>query len=84
MKEYGYDKKGYDEEKNMLAAGFYAHLVELKDNYQQRGEGLDRLVLDYVAGMSDNFALDCASEILTPGHLNDRIEQSQRGKWFDA
>ena len=84
VKEYGYDKKGYDEEKNMLAAGFYAHLVELKDNYQQRGEGLDRLVLDYVAGMSDNFALDCASEILTPGHLNDRIEQSQRGKWFDA
>lgn len=84
MAKYGFDKKGYDDEKNMLAAGFYAHLVELKDRYMEREGSLDRLVLDYVAGMSDNFALDCASEILTPQHLNDRIEQSQRGKWFDV
>lgn len=84
MSKYGFDKKGYDDEKNMLAAGFYAHLVELKDRYMEREGSLDRLVLDYVAGMSDNFALDCASEILTPQHLNDRIEQSQRGKWFDV
>lgn len=84
VQKYGFDKKGYDEEKNMLAAGFYAHLVELRASYEENGEGLDRLVLDYVAGMSDNFALDCANEILKPEHLNDRIEQSQRGKWFDA
>ena len=81
---YGYDKKGYDDEKNMLAAGFYAHLVELKDRYIEREGDIRRLVLDYVAGMSDNFALDCANEILKPEHLNDRIEQSQRGKWFDV
>ena len=84
VQKYGFDKKGYDEEKNMLAAGFYAHLVELRASYEENKEGLDRLVLDYVAGMSDNFALDCANEILKPEHLNDRIEQSQRGKWFDA
>lgn len=84
VRNYGYDKKGYDDEKNMLAAGFYAHLVELRGTYEEAGEGLDRLVLDYVAGMSDNFALDCANEILKPEHLNDRIEQSQRGKWFDV
>lgn len=84
MEKYGTDRKGYDEERNMLAAGFYAHLMELKDSYLEREGNLDRLVLDYVAGMSDNFALDCANEILKPEHLNDRIEQSQRGKWFDV
>ena len=84
MEKYGTDRKGYDEERNMLAAGFYAHLMELKDSYLDREGNLDRLVLDYVAGMSDNFALDCANEILKPEHLNDRIEQSQRGKWFDV
>lgn len=84
MAKYGTDRKGYDEERNMLAAGFYAHLMELKDSYLEREGNLDRLVLDYVAGMSDNFALDCANEILKPEHLNDRIEQSQRGKWFDV
>ena len=84
MEKYGTDRKGYDEERNMLAAGFYAHLMELKDSYLEREGNLDRLVLDYGAGMSDNFALDCANEILKPEHLNDRIEQSQRGKWFDV
>ena len=48
------------------------------------GEGKNRLIFDYVAGMSDNFALDCANEILKPEHLNDKIELSLRGKWFDA
>lgn len=84
IEAYGTDKKGYDEERNMLAAGFYAHLVEQEGCYKERGEGRDRLVMDYVAGMSDNFALDCSNEILVPEHLNDRIEQSQRGKWFDV
>ena len=84
LSSYGCDKKGYDDEKNMLAAGFYAHLMELKDLYIEKEGSTMRLVLDYVAGMSDNFALDCANEILKPEHLNDRIEQSQRGKWFDV
>ena len=48
-------------------------------------EGSDRrMILDYVAGMTDNFCLDCANEILKPEHLNDEIEQSQTGKWFDV
>jgi dGTPase len=37
-------------------------------------------VFDYVAGMSDNFCLDCADEILKPIHIGE----SAMGKWFDA
>lgn len=77
-------KQSCEAEKNMLAAGFYAHYAEMKDVYASMNEGIDRLIFDYVAGMSDNFALDCANEILKPEHLNDKIELSQRGKWFDA
>ena len=77
-------REACDAEKNMLAAGFYAHYAEMKDVYESLGEGRERLIFDYVAGMSDNFALDCANEILKPEHLNDKIELSQRGKWFDA
>ena len=77
-------KEACEAEKNMLAAGFYAHYAEMKDVYKKMGEGKNRLIFDYVAGMSDNFALDCANEILTPEHLNDKIELSLRGKWFDA
>ena len=70
--------------RNMLAAGFYSHMKEMYPVYMEK-EGSDkRMILDYVAGMTDNFSLDCANEILKPEHLNDEINQSQTGKWFDV
>lgn len=81
---YALDEKGYLSEKNMLAAGFYNHIREMQMLYIEK-EGSDkRMIIDYVAGMTDNFCLDCANEILKPEHLNDEIEMSQTGKWFDA
>jgi dGTPase len=80
----GFEEKGYASEKNMLAMGFYHHLVDMRLAYIEHDGSLDRLIYDYVAGMSDNFCLDCANEILKPEHLNDSIEQSLTGKWFDA
>ena len=81
---YGFDEKPYMEEKNMLAGGFVLHLKEMHRPYLQHDSSIDRLIFDYVAGMSDNFCLDCANEILKPDHLNERIEQSITGKWFDV
>ena len=78
------DEKGYSDEHNMLAAGFYNHIKDMYPKYMER-EGSDkRMILDYVAGMTDNFALDCANEILKPEHLNEEIDKSLTGKWFDA
>ena len=42
------------------------------------------MVIDYISGMSDNFCLDCGNEILRPEHLNQSIERSLTGKWFDV
>ena len=81
---FGLDERGYMEERNMLSAGFVCHIKEMYPVYMEK-EGSDRrMILDYVAGMTDNFCLDCANEILKPEHLNDEIEQSQTGKWFDV
>ncbi len=74
----------YREEKNMLAAGFSNYVHDMRSSYEQREGSFDNLVFDYVAGMSDTFALDCADEILKPNHLNDDIERSLTGKWFDV
>ncbi|MFA7396777.1 MAG: deoxyguanosinetriphosphate triphosphohydrolase family protein [Sphaerochaetaceae bacterium] len=81
---YEFDEDGYKSEKNMVAVGFMLHLTEMKDAYQSHDGNLDRVIYDYIAGMSDNFCLDCANEILTPEHLNERIEHSITGKWFDV
>lgn len=81
---YALDQEKYREEGNMLAAGFYKHVQEKRDMYFSHDGSDKRLVIDYIAGMSDNFAIDCAAEILIPSHLNQSIERSQTGKWFDA
>ncbi|MDC7230499.1 MAG: HD domain-containing protein [Sphaerochaetaceae bacterium] len=81
---YGYREELYVQEKNMLAMGFYHHLMDMHEAYEERDGNTSRLIYDYVAGMSDNFCLDCANEILKPEHLNDSIEHSLTGKWFDA
>jgi dGTPase len=72
------------QEKNMLAAGFGLHLKEMREPYMDHDGNIDRILFDYVAGMSDNFCLDCANEILKPDHLNEHIERSVTGKWFDV
>lgn len=81
---YGFDESLYMQEKNMLAAGFGLHLKEMREPYLLHDGNIDRILFDYVAGMSDNFCLDCANEILKPDHLNEHIERSVTGKWFDV
>ena len=81
---YGLDQKGYISERNMLAAGFSNHIQTMYPMYMEK-EGSDRrMIIDYVAGMTDNFALDAANEILKPDHLNEEIEQNVTGRGFDA
>ena len=68
----------------MLAVGFYNHIRDMQPQYIEKEGDDKRMIIDYVAGMTDNFCLDCANEIIKPEHLNDEIEMSQTGKWFDA
>ncbi len=77
------DKRAFERERNMLSAGFYNYVVEMKDRYMKHDGDTKFLVFDYISGMSDNFCLDCANEILRPEHLNDQIDKSLTGKWFD-
>ena len=67
----------------MLGAGVYNRIAEMYPKYIEK-EGSDRkMIIDYIAGMTDNFCLDCANEILKPDHLNEELE-SITGRWFDA
>ena len=84
LKNCAADEKAYMAEGNMLAAGFYSYVTEKRDRYIAHDGNTDRIVFDYIAGMSDNFCIDCGNEILKPEHLNENIERSLTGKWFDA
>jgi dGTPase len=82
--EFGSNSDLYEDEKNMLASGFAQHVSEMESKYLEKEGNSDLLIFDYIAGMSDNFALDCGKEILIPEHLNEHLEESMTGKWFDA
>lgn len=84
LEKNGFDGNLYMQEGNMLSAGFFNYVVEKKDAYMEHDGSLDRIVFDYIAGMSDNFCIDCGNEILRPEHLNESIERSLTGKWFDV
>jgi dGTPase len=49
----------------------YQHLIdhdaELPDEYNLRNESVTRRVVDYIAGMTDNYALRMADELSEPG-----------------
>jgi len=80
----GFEREPYLKEGNMLSAGFYNFIIEKKESYIEHDGNLNRIVFDYISGMSDNFCIDCGNEILKPEHLNESIERSLTGKWFDA
>lgn len=74
LEKCGHDEKKYQAEGNMLATAFYDYYTDKEESYLQHDGNIDRLVFDYIAGMSDNFCLDAGNEILKPEHLNRAIE----------
>ncbi len=71
--KYGLDLEGYIKEKNVLSYRFGKRVNKMIDKYHNRGESIVDLIYDYISGMSDNYALTCANEIMFPLHLNDKI-----------
>ena len=83
LSECGDDERCYKDERNMLAMGFYHHKEEMERAYLAHDGNPDRLIYDYIAGMSDHFALDCANEILA-GAPQRFDRAALTGKWFDV
>lgn len=81
---YAFDEEPYKAEGNMLSAGFYNYITEKHKSYLEHDGNYDRIIFDYISGMSDNFCIDCGNEILKPENLNRSIASSLTGKWFDA
>jgi dGTPase len=70
---YGADLEGYDEEGNALAPRFGDYYCKMAEYYEKRGTTPKRIIADYVAGMTDDFALECVSEIMVPKRFGIRF-----------
>jgi dGTPase len=66
---YRFESGGYRNERNILAARFGDYVQKMKSFYQNEEGPETNIVLDYIAGMTDDYAIDCISEIMIPKHF---------------
>ncbi len=75
FQQYGCNRDLYKKEHNHLAHRFGAYVAKMEKAYLEYDGNLDRVVVDYIAGMSDNYAMDSAAEIMFPRELENRLDQ---------
>ncbi|WP_028974407.1 HD domain-containing protein [Spirochaeta cellobiosiphila] len=72
---YGTDIEGYSQENNAYA-GRFAHYVDKMQNfYREDDKSWDMLLPDFIAGMTDDFALDAIKEIMLPEKFNTQFNR---------
>ena len=64
VQKYGRDTQRFFDEPNSLAAHFVDYLEKMSAYYEDKPES--EAAFDYVAGMTDDYAIDCVSEIMLP------------------
>lgn len=64
MKKYDRDPKAFLQEPNGLATQFADYIGKMENYYQDKDN--EEIAFDYLAGMTDDYAIDCVSEIMLP------------------
>ena len=71
----GFNLELYRKEKNLLSVRFGDYVLKMKTFYESVDGGFEQIVCDYLAGMSDNYALDCVNEILQPKYMENQFNR---------
>ncbi len=73
--KYGQDLKAYTQENNLLAARFSDYLGKMSNFYTTVDGGFNSLVTDYIAGMTDDYAIECVAQIMMPDQMELQFKQ---------
>jgi dGTPase len=65
----------YSRENNRLASRFSDYLFKMKDFYLGVDGDFRFAVIDYLAGMTDDFAMECVQEIMIPRKFEYRFDE---------
>ncbi len=69
FKRYGFDYDAYAKEGKQTAVGFGKYLRSMKRVYQEAPAQIDTAIADYIAGMTDSFALDVMEDVILPNSI---------------
>ena len=71
---FSFETEGYRKEKNVLAVRFGDYLAKMRKFYDTYDKHTNFVVLDYIAGMTDDFAIDSVSEIMIPRRFENQFD----------
>ena len=66
FKRYGFDYGAYERESQQAARGFGNYMKSMRNFYKEDPAQTDLAIADYLAGMTDGFALSVMEEVLLP------------------
>ena len=72
---YGHDREAYIKENTLLAIRFSDYLGKMTDFYTSVDGSFNNLVTDYIAGMTDDYAIECVSQIMMPDQMEAQFKQ---------
>ncbi len=71
----GADFARYERERNRLAVRFGDYLAKMEGFYETSERSWDRAIVDYIAGMTDDFAIESVREIMLPAEFESLFEK---------
>jgi dGTPase len=72
---YGTDEAGYRGERNTLAMRFGDYVRKMAPFYESENGSPEDVVFDYIAGMTDDFAIQNVGEIMVPKQFSIQFDQ---------
>lgn len=66
---YGFDYAAYEKEGKQTAYNFAKYMRSMKNVYREDPAQIDDIIADYIAGMTDSFALDVMEDVILPNSI---------------
>ncbi|SIQ25732.1 dGTPase [Alkalispirochaeta americana] len=76
---HGLDQEGYRREHNTLAVRFGDYLEKMRGFYEQEASAPEQVVFDYLAGMTDDFAIESVQELMMPRQFFSQYDHLELG-----
>lgn len=67
--KYGFDYAAYEREGRLTAASFAKYMASMQAVYRQNPAQRDVMITDYIAGMTDSYALAVMQDVLLPNSI---------------
>lgn len=69
FKRYGFDYEAYEQEGKTTAKNFAKYMRSMTNIYKENPAQIDTIIADYIAGMTDSFALSVMEDVILPNSI---------------